>query len=192
MHTRRAARAVIPLALLALLLRPGVVAAHSELLASDPADGSTLTASPTEITGDFSEALDPTRSSMELRSPDGARIGTGGVPADGPDTRMAITGIRDLGPGTYDVRWTTVTPDDDGVERGTFTFTVGAGASPAPTATAAASAAPGATGVSTPGPATPPVSETARGTGAGDLLVPLLALAVVLAGGAAVLLRRRR
>ena len=67
---------------------------------------------------------------MELRGPDGAQIASGGVPAGGPPTRMTIAGSRRWPPGVYEVRWTTVTADDDGVERGTFTFTVAEAAQP--------------------------------------------------------------
>ncbi len=164
--------------LLAALL-PGIVRAHSELVTSAPAGGTTLTASPLEITGDFSEPMDPPRSSMELRDPDGRTIAMGGVPAAGPDTRMAITGLPALPAGTYEVRWTTVTPDDNGVGRGTFSFTV-----------APPSSSPTANGASpSPAPSAAPGGGTSSSA---DVLIPLLLLVAVLAGGAIWLLRRRR
>ncbi len=188
-------------ALLALSLA-GVAAAHSELVTSDPADGATLATLPTAITGDFSEEVDPGRSSMELRGPDGARVATGGVPADGPATRMTIVDLPALGPGTYEVRWTTVTPDDAGVERGTFAFTLAeASPSPAPATTPptapGASAAPGssapiATPTPAPSPAPTPAPAPEPASGAADMLVPILVLGAVLVGGAALFLRRRR
>ncbi len=184
MRTTRTASAVPLLALLALVLLPGVAAAHAELEASDPADRATLTAPPTEITGDFTEEVDAARSSMELRGPDGAPIASGSVPGGGPTTRMAITGLPTLAPGVYEVRWTTVTADDEGVERGTFTFTV---SKAAPGTTPASSTTPAVT----PAPAAPS-PEPAPATGSGDLLVPILVLGAVLVGGAAVFLRRRR
>lgn len=201
MPARRAASVVLA-ALLALAL-PGVVAAHSELATSDPADGATLAAPPTGITGDFTEEVDPARSSMELRGPDGARIATGGVPADGPATRMTILDLPVLAAGTYEVRWTTVTPDDAGVERGTFAFTVAQAAS-SPTlpataqattpveSTAPASVVPGAPAAATPTPRPAPEPAPEPASGTADLLVPILVLAVVLVGGAALFLRRRR
>ncbi len=192
MHARRIASAGLLLTVLALAVLPAIVTAHSELETSDPADGATLTASPTEITGDFSEAVDPARSTMELRGPDGAKIATGGVPADGPATRMTITGPSVLSPGAYEVRWTTVTADDDGVERGTFTFTIAA-TSPTPGPATSAPAAPSATSTPTPAPtAASPAPTPTSGTGAGDLLIPILVLGAVLLGGAALFLRRRR
>jgi len=170
MLSRRAATAAF-LALLAAALVPAVVLGHSELVSSSPADGTVFAAPPTAIGGDFSEAVDPARSSMELRGPDGARVATGGVPEGGPVTRMTIAGLPDLAPGTYEVRWTTVTPDDNGVERGTFAFIV-----------AAATSAP------TDAPAPAPAPDAA----AGDLLLPLAVLAAVLVGGGAWFALRRR
>jgi hypothetical protein len=59
--------------------------------------------------------------------------------------------------GDYTVSWTTVTPDDNGIERGTFTFTVAAaGATPAPT----------------------PIVITPGATGSNDVLLALLLAAI--------------
>jgi LPXTG-motif cell wall-anchored protein len=178
---------------------PGVVVAHSELETSDPVDGATLTTPPATITGIFTEGVDPARSSLELRGPDGTRIATGGVPADGPATRMTIPDLPDLAPGTYEVRWTTITADDDGVERGTFSFTVeeatpGPALTPPPAAASPrTSAVPGsAAPAMTPAPAASPAPAPGPELGATDVLIPILALGVVLLGGAALFLRRRR
>jgi methionine-rich copper-binding protein CopC len=188
MRDMRTASAIVLLSLLALVLLPGVAAAHSTLEASDPGAGATLTVPPTAITGDFSEDVDASRSSMELRGPDGAQIAKGGVPADGPPTRMAISALPALAPGVYEVRWTTVTADDNGVERGTFTFTVveaAPGSTPAPTTTSVPIA-------TTTAPAASPSPEPAPTAGPGDLLLPIVVLGAILVGGAAVFLRRRR
>lgn len=180
-------------------------AAHSELVASSPAAGALVIGGPAEITGEFSQPVDSARSSMELRAPNGAPVARGGVPEGGPATRMTITGIPPLAPGRYSVRWTTVTPDDDGVERGTFRFTVEAPtASPSPSApsptpavtTSDPTTAPPATlpSTATPEPpATPAADIDPQPTaGTADILVPLVVLGAVLAGGAAWLVRRRR
>lgn len=201
-HRRAAAAAILSLFLAALL--PAGVGAHSDLVASSPADGAILTGPPLEISGDFSEELDATRSVMELRAPGGGVLATGRVPDDGPATRMAIADLPAFAPGTYDVRWTTVTADDDGVERGTFTFTVLAAtpspnptaetlSTPAPTAPPSATpAAPTSAPVRTPAPSSTPSPTPGAGSTTGDLLIPLAVLAGILVGGAAWLLRRRR
>ncbi len=185
MPARRIVPTVLLCALVALAIVPGIAVAHSELESSDPAAGATLSVSPTEIRGDFSEEVDPARSTMELRGPDDSRVATGGVPADGPPTRMVITALPTLAPGAYEVRWTTVTADDDGVERGTFSFTVGEAAAAAPTAPTAVASA-------TPASSTAPSPAPAPAAGMGDLLLPIVVLVAVLVGGAIVLLRRRR
>lgn len=191
-HRRAAAAAVLSLLLAALL--PASVAAHSELVSSNPADGALLTVPPLEISGDFSEELDATRSVMDLRAPGGAVLATGRVPDDGPPTRMTIVDLPAFAPGTYEVRWTTVTADDNGVERGTVTFTLLASTpSPTPTAEPSSTPAPTAPPSATPAaPAPSPAPAPGAGSTTGDLLVPLAVLAGILVGGAAWLLRRRR
>jgi methionine-rich copper-binding protein CopC len=214
MSRPRSALATLLAAVLLAALPVGA-AAHSELESSTPAAGEVVVGSPTAITGAFTEPVDPGRSSMELRGPDGSRIARGGVPADGPRTRMTIIGFGPLQPGRYVVRWTTVTADDDGVERGTFRFTVVAStpapASPAPNPAASLTAEPGRTSTAapaptapssdaptapppTPGPdASPGASPDPDPTGAtADVLIPLVVLAVILGGGVAWFARRRR
>ena len=184
-----ALRRIVVAAVLTLLvgaLLPATIAAHSELVSSSPTDGAGLAGSPTEVIGDFTEDLDPTSSVMELHAPGGALLATGGVPDGGPATRMAIVDMATLVPGAYEVRWTTVTPDDGGVERGTFMFTV-APAQPSPSSPGQVSTAgPSSTSQSSPAPA------PAAGSSPGDLLVPLAVLAGILVAGAVWLLRRRR
>lgn len=205
MTVARGALAALLAAMLGAAL-PAAVAAHSELESSSPAAGDVVVGGPAEITGEFTEPVDPGRSSMELRGPDGARIARGGVPEGGPATRMTIAGFPALAPGRYTVRWTTVTADDDGVERATFRFTVEAATpepeSPEPTSTATLPPVPGAASTPTPLPTpTPVVEPTAAPTpqpdpastaGIADALIPLAVLAVVLGGGVAWVARRRR
>jgi methionine-rich copper-binding protein CopC len=195
--------ALLALAVLGAL--PAAALAHSELVASTPADGEVLSTSPAEIAGEFSAPVDAGRSSMELRGPDGDLIARGGVREGGLPTRMIISGVPDLEQGTYTVRWTTVTADDNGVERGTFLFTVEvAGGSPtsSPAPTAGETAKPGPPFTPPPAslaaasPADSPAPSAAQrpAGGPGDIVVPLAVLGAVLAGGAAwlaALLRRR-
>ncbi len=202
----------VPRAAIAALLSAGLLVAlpattvgHSELVRSTPADGDVLAVAPTEIIGRFSEPVDPDRSSMELRGPDGSRVARGGVPDGGPLTSMAITGLPPLSPGRYEVRWTTRTPDDGGIERGRFSFTVAEPtpapptATPAPTSTATPVATPSpsptATPTATPAAASPTVApgpDPGPTAGVVDVLIPLGVLVLVLAGGAAWLVVRRR
>jgi len=130
------------------LWAPASVLAHSLIESADPVANSTITESPTLIVANFTEKIDPARSSMELRGPDGAVIAKGGVaPGDPEALQMTITPTARLGLGTYEVRWTTVTPDDNGIERGTYTITIAV----APTAPVS-SIAPSASAEETEGP----------------------------------------
>jgi LPXTG-motif cell wall-anchored protein len=187
---RRRAAAAAMLALLLAALPPAGVGAHSELVASDPADGAILTDEPRVISGDFSEELDAARSVIELRAPDGSVLATGRMPAGGPATRMAIVdlpAVRRHLRGALDDR----TADDDVVERGTFTFTlVAATPSPSPIAEPASTAPPSPS----PTPASPPSPTPGPATGSttGDVVVPLVVLAAILVGGGVWLVRRRR
>lgn len=187
-HPMRAACAVL-LGLLLLLIDAIPVAAHAELVSSDPAAGATVTGSPDEIVAVFDEPLED-NSSMELLGPDGARVATGAVdPAD--RTRMVIE-PNGLPPGTYEVRWTAASADGH-VERGTLTFTV---VEPTPPPTAAPTATPRATPSPTIWP-TPTASPTPSGnrtpaTGTADVLFPLLAAVIALGALGAFLINRNR
>lgn len=173
-------------ALALLVIGPAAVLAHADLVTSDPANGTTLTASPATITATYAEAFDTKRSSMELLGPDGATLATNEPATEATAESMTIPGFSTLAAGTYSVRWTTITPDDNGIERGTFTFTVAAAtfarsASPsaAPDAAATATASPGAGGGSPSG-------------GVGDVALPLVALAALVVVGLASFVRRSR
>jgi methionine-rich copper-binding protein CopC len=152
--------------------------AHAALTSSDPAANTTV-AVVTAITGTFSEKLDASKSTIELRNAAGSTVGTGGVPAsDTNATTMRIDLATALPAGVYEVRWTSVTPDDQGVERGTFGFTVGTGATAAPAATPT----PAASG------------SSGDGSGGTDVFFPVVAavVAVVVVGGALMITRRRQ
>jgi len=213
---RRFAAVAAALALVAFM--PAAVLGHSELEQADPAPGATISEAPTLIIADFTEAIDPARSTMELRGPDGAVVATGGV-APGDPERVQMTIVPPtLGPGTYEVRWTTVTPDDNGILRGTYTFTVAiaaVSASPAPSVapsappSAAPSAAPSteaSAALSAPlsaAPSTQPATATPSPSGGGGssgssggpdaaVIIVVVAVLAVVGGVAVYLVRGRR
>lgn len=219
-HRPRLALAGLGLVALTLLL-PASVLGHSELESADPPANSTVTESPSLIVANFTEAVDPGRSSMELRGPDGAVIANGGVaPGDPEAVQMTITPPA-LGIGTYEVRWTTVTPDDNGIERGTYTITVaapptappgtpvvppsapasaGASASVAASVSPASSATPSAA-ASAPGSAVASVTGPDGGSGGGSgdsgpsalvIVAVVLVFAIVVAAAVALVARGRR
>lgn len=175
------------IALSLLILTPvGAALAHASLVSSDPADGTTLTASPASISATFAEAFDTGRSSMELLGPDGATRATNAAAASATAESMTISGYGTLAPGLYSVRWTTITPDDNGIERGTFRFTM---AAPVEGSGQPGSASPGtaATPIASPGAAAGGGSG-----GSGDIAVALVVLAALVIAGLAWFLRRSR
>jgi hypothetical protein len=123
---------------------------------------------------------------MELLGPDGATLATNEPATAAAAESMTISGFGTLPAGTYSVRWTTITPDDNGIERGTFTFTVAAST---PAASASQSAVPdaAATAVASPG-----AGAGAASGGVGDVAIPLVVLAALVVVGLAWFLRRSR
>lgn len=158
------------LAALAGLTVVGGVLAHAELESSDPADGATIT-TPYTLTAVFAEEIDVERSTLIVESSAGAQVAAGTVNTD--DHTMMTAELPALPDGVYTVRWTSVTPDDNGIERGTFTFNVGSSpSSPTPT------------------PPPPPGSSS---TGSNEVLVALGLAAILIAVVVAfVILRGRR
>ena len=223
---RRAPRSRLFLALVGVgiaamaLLAPAAVLGRSTLESADPAANSTVPESPTLIMANFTERIDPARSSMELLGPDGSVLAKGGVAPGDPEAVQMTISSPTLGIGTYEVRWTTVTPNDSAIERGTYTITVVAASSaparsatpatpPTPTAaeeaTAEASAPAEASeapeqpaGPSAPADGSPVASPAASGGGSGgsgpDLVVVggFALLAIVVVGMVVLVARSRR
>jgi hypothetical protein len=118
-------------------------------------------------------------------------------PAD--PARLVIDPVPELAPGTYEVRWTSVT-DDGHVERDTWTFTVTAPPTPSPSPTPSSSAAPSATPeppptpspVPTPTVAPSPSADGGDPAGSGnDVILPII-LGLALVGLVAGFLVTRR
>ncbi len=109
-------------ATLAFAALPVVALGHASLIASDPADGATIT-TPHTLKATFDEELTPDGSTLLVENGAGTQVATGTVTAD--DDKTMSSELPLLPGGTYTVRWTAVTADDLAVERGTFTFNVG-------------------------------------------------------------------
>jgi methionine-rich copper-binding protein CopC len=187
--------------------------AHADLSSSDPEDKAILATPPTVITLTFTEGLDQGRSSFKLSGPDGAS-GTGRAAKDGGKV-MTLDGLK-LGPGAYEIRWTSVATDGH-IARGILSFTVSeptpapATATPAPTAAPTDAVSPVPTDIPTAAPSVPEPSVTAAsastspeatpGTGTDptaasgsgtDVLVPIVVGLALVAGIGAFVLRRSR
>ncbi|MGH3612372.1 MAG: copper resistance CopC family protein [Pseudonocardia sp.] len=154
---------------LILLFGAGQAVAHTRLLSSDPADGTSLAAAPEQVSLTFNEAMQPGFSTISVVGPDGATWQAGDVTVDGP--RVSI-GLRPLGPaGRYEIGYRVVSNDGHPVT-GNLSFTL---ADPGP---GAATSAP--TPAADPAPSGPPA---ALGSGSGAPVWPWIVAAVVLVGG---------
>ena len=174
--------------------------AHAALESATPGPGDEVAGSPDELVLQFSQDLDPSRTSIELRDAAGARMARGGALGEGP--REFRLSVPELAPGEYEVRWTSFSAEDGELARDAYTFTVVAAASPSPSPTASATAAlsPSATPAPTlatttpaaPSPSTVPTGgEASQSADPEGVLVPIVAALLVIAGIALWLARRR-
>ncbi len=196
-------RAALPAVAIAFLLLPTVVTAHAELEKSTPQDGATVEGSPAEIFATYSEAMDPSGSSLKLIDEAATQLAEGGVDPDDAK-RMSIDDVPSLVPGTYTVKSTTKSAEDGDIDRKEWSFTVVAAATPSPSPSPTPTPAPSATPAPspTPAPSLTPVPSAAptpiasadgtnTATGAGDALLPIIAAIVIVAIVAGYLYSRR-
>ncbi|WP_314037625.1 copper resistance protein CopC [Dietzia sp. CH92] len=187
----------------AVLLAP-VAAAHSVLLSVDPQDGSQLDASPEEIVLTFNEEVNQNFASVAVTAGDDRTNRVTGEPVVEGDTVTAR--VDDLAPGAYTVGYR-VTSADGHVVSGSSVFTVAGdaggaaggedGTAPAGT-TPAGTAAPGAeVGGAEAGSESADATEadvadetSGESSGINPVIWVIGGLAVLLIGGAFVLLRR--
>ena len=192
---RRLATAVT-VAVVAILVVPGLVLGHADLVTATPADKSVATQAVTEVSGLYSEAMKTEGSTLVVKDASGTQVAKGGVdPAS--DQRMVATPASPLGNGTYTVESTTLAEDGD-IAHATWTFTVAVAATPSAVpsaaATVASSAAPTAapaTPVATVAPAPSPSADGSTTGSGGDVILPIIVALVALGAGAAYLLTRR-
>ena len=170
--------------------------AHSALTASDPAEGSTVSADLERVTLTFSEAplagLDAGLR-IEVRDAAGTDESTGEVTVSG-DTMSKAVG---LSAGPHTVLWRYVSPDGHPID-GQVAFTVTA-AGPSPTSSSPAASSPAAPSPSASpsssaaaAPASPSVSSASIAPSGPFPWVLGTVVVVLLAAGAATLIVRRR
>jgi len=119
----------------AVLVAAPTAAAHTELTASDPAQGASLAVAPTAVTLTFSEAVTLPPNSVTVQGPAGAVWALGAPSVAGQVITVPVT--ESLGPaGAYLLSWSVVAADGDPVS-GTVNFALTAAVpAPAPTGTA--------------------------------------------------------
>ncbi|HSB87628.1 MAG TPA: copper resistance protein CopC [Ilumatobacteraceae bacterium] len=123
-RTRRAAWAVVAGALLATIFGVGRVAAHAELLSTDPQPGAVLDAGPARITLTFNEPVEISLGAVRVFDGRGTVIEVGA--ATHPDGRAetVVVDLPELANGSYVVDWRVVSADSHPL-RAAFTFQVG-------------------------------------------------------------------
>ena len=126
MHHPRPLRALAAAGLLLALAAP--VAAHEELVASEPAAGAAIEAPPTEVVLTFSGELEP-ESGFVVLDAAGDEVGTGELDLDVAERNILRGDVVIADDGTYTVSWTAVAADEH-PEEGTYTFVVGAAEQP--------------------------------------------------------------
>ena len=144
--------------LLALTLVTGVglagpAAAHNVLIASDPADGSTLQQSPTVITLTFDQAVQDFQPVVTILGADGQRFETGAPAVDSTVVTQSVTTLTV--PGPYTIAYRVVSADGHPVQ-GELRFELAAPPSSSPSSSAPES------------PASPALSSAAPTDSAGS------------------------
>nr|WP_280360763.1 copper resistance protein CopC [Nocardia wallacei] len=152
-------------------LSAGPAAAHSAVIATDPADGAQLAAGPARVSLTFNENLQPSFPSLTVVGPDGNRWDKGQPEVSGPAVSVAV---GELGPaGQYTIAYRVTSADGHPVS-GTRTFTLTTPGNGAPGAKAGAA------------------SESGDGESGGiPVWVFIVAAVVILGGVLAVLLLGR-
>lgn len=97
--------------------------AHAFLQRADPPVGSTVAASPPELSMQFTEGVEPVFSKIEVDGPNGAAVATGKPHLAPDDNRRLIIDLPKLPPGTYTVIWHATSVDTHKTE-GNYKFSV--------------------------------------------------------------------
>jgi len=98
--------------------------AHAFLQRAEPAVGSTVQTSPSEVRIRFTENIEPAFSSIQVFDPSGKEVNKHDVGLDRSDNALLHVSLPRLGAGIYKVVWRVVSVDTH-VTSGSFTFQVG-------------------------------------------------------------------
>ncbi|MHB8893198.1 MAG: copper resistance CopC family protein [Candidatus Limnocylindrales bacterium] len=188
-------RAAIAAAVLLMLLAAPALG-HAAFVSGTPGPGDEVVGTPAQLVIEFSQDLDPSRTSLEVRDTSGASLARGGELGDGPrEFRLALP---ELAPGEYEVRWTSFSAEDGELARDSYTFTMVAAPSPSPSPSPSQIPSLSPPPSPTPLPATPAPSpsvvepaDEAPASGDGVVMLPILAASLVVSCMAVWLLRRR-
>jgi methionine-rich copper-binding protein CopC len=111
------------LGLLALLGLASVAGAHGVLERTEPRGGSTVKTAPAQVRLQFSGAIEPAYSHVQVLDGGGRRVDMGDSRVD-PDNRALLrVSLPALPPGRYKVAWRVLSIDSH-VTEGDFTFRI--------------------------------------------------------------------
>jgi copper transport protein len=119
------------LAVIIALLVSGVVFAHANIVKSDPAANAVLPQAPAQVTIEFTEAVEPRLSKIEVLYDDGSVADNGDTARDPNDSKVLHVSLKDARDGTYIVSWRALSEADGHVTSGSFVFSVGQPIDPA-------------------------------------------------------------
>ena len=110
------------LALLILMPAPASLA-HANLDASEPAAGARLAQAPTDMRLSFTQGLNPDGSWAQVSVGDSGDLVLS-LDFDPEDSTLMTASIEGRGPGLYEVRWQSLSAEDDDYADGRFEFVV--------------------------------------------------------------------
>jgi hypothetical protein len=108
---------------LAILLLPATAGAHAFLDHADPKVGSTVVASPTQVSCWFDAEIEPDFCTLTVSDSTGKEVDAQDAHVDKVDHKLLIVSVPTLPPGKYKVAWTVVATDTHKTN-GDFTFTI--------------------------------------------------------------------
>jgi methionine-rich copper-binding protein CopC len=97
--------------------------AHAFLERAEPAVGTTVQTSPSEVQIRFTENIEPAVSSIQVFDPSGKEVDKRDLHLDRSDHALLHISLPQLGVGTYKVVWRVVSVDTH-VTKGSFTFRI--------------------------------------------------------------------
>jgi hypothetical protein len=114
---------IIVAAIAVLVAFTGNVLAHVALDHASPRVGSTVNSAPQDVVLWFTENIEPTFSTIEVRNEQGAAMQAGKATAGADRTQLRVP-LKALPPGTYKVIWRVLSVDTHRTQ-GDFSFRVG-------------------------------------------------------------------
>ncbi|HYO51143.1 MAG TPA: copper resistance protein CopC [Chloroflexia bacterium] len=126
-HLQRALAMFLGVALLLASIgsAPGVALAHARVASSTPANGATVPPGLTDIIINFNEDISVDQSTAQLVNEANNAVLQATAAVDRANRKKMTIKTSPLAAGKYQVKWTAVTEDDNGITSGTISFTVG-------------------------------------------------------------------